>query len=214
MRQIKLSKPLLERLPAYLKYLKTLPQEQNETISATVLSRALGLGEVQVRKDLGMVSGAGRPKVGYEIGTLTEQLEKLLDSGNTVTAVLIGAGKLGNAIRDYDGFAEYRIRIIAAFDNDAGKINTMGTEKAVYPMSELKDYCLYHDVSIAILTVPEDQAQQVCDKVVAAGIRAVWNFAPRRLIVPDNVQIRNENLASSLALLADKVRQRKTNLAI
>ena len=110
-------KATLGRLPAYLGYLKQL---ESETVSATSISRALGFGEVQVRKDLGAVSGEGRPRVGYVTSELISSIEHCLGSGNIKKAVLVGAGKLGRALLDYSGFSEYGIEIAAAFDRDAG----------------------------------------------------------------------------------------------
>lgn len=205
-----LTRPMLQRLPVYLKYLKTLPPEI-KFISATSISSALELGEVQVRKDLGAVSGLGRPKLGYETSVLVNRLEKVLGFGQSVSAVVIGAGKLGRAICEYGGFAEYGIEIIAAFDTDESKQTHSDRLKPVYPMSELKSCCLRYDVQIAVIAVPEAQAQTVCDAAVAAGIGAIWNFAPKKLSVPESVLLKNENLASSLALLAGQLRQKNRN---
>ena len=105
----------LGRIPSYLKYLKSLPQDVR-TISATSLAKGLGLGEVQVRKDLSAVSGAGRPKIGYYTAELIASLEVFLGCGDQSGAIIIGAGKLGRALLDYQGFSEYGLEILAAFD--------------------------------------------------------------------------------------------------
>lgn len=205
MRQGDLSKPLLERLPQYLDYLRNVPDEYSHNISSAAIARALGFGEVLVRKDLGLVSGAGKPRVGYVTDELIAQLEKTLNFRET-NAVIIGAGKLGNALRDYGGFTEYGVRIVAAFDCDGEKINRADPKKSVYPMSELKNYCLYNNVGIAIITVPARRAQEVCDLAVSSGVGAIWNFAPVRLKVPESMPVKSENLASSLALLAGQLK--------
>ena len=116
MEEKKVSKSVLKRLPGYLAYLKNMPENAPAHISATALANALGMGEVQVRKDLAMVSDGGRPKIGYLRETLIDDIEQFLGYDNTTDAVLIGAGKLGQALMGYSGFDEYGLNILAAFD--------------------------------------------------------------------------------------------------
>ena len=116
MEQKKISKFVLKRLPGYLDYLKSLPEDAPTHISATTLANALGMGQVQVRKDLAMVSDGGRPKIGYLRAALIDDIEQFLGYDNTTDAVLIGAGKLGQALMGYKGFDEYGLNILAAFD--------------------------------------------------------------------------------------------------
>ena len=201
MKQANVTKATLGRLPAYLQYLKNLDISENENISATIISKALGLGEVQVRKDLSAVSGAGRPKLGYKTTSLIKQLEDVLGQNHISKAVIIGAGKLGNALLDYTGFSGYGLDISAAFDVDAQKCSEQGSHKAILPISNLEDYCRSEGIKIGIITVPESAAQEICDRLVACGIEAVWNFAPCQLVVPDGITLQQENLALSLAHL-------------
>ena len=112
----KISKFVLKRLPGYLSYLKSLPEDGSAHFSATTLANALGMGQVQVRKDLAMVSDGGRPKIGYLRSALIEDIEQFLGYDNTTDAVLIGAGKLGQALMGYKGFDEYGLNVLAAFD--------------------------------------------------------------------------------------------------
>ena len=116
MEQKKISKAVLKRLPGYLAYLKNMPEGSSPNISATALANALDMGEVQVRKDLAMVSDGGRPKIGYQREALIDDIEQFLGYDNTTDAVLIGAGKLGQALMGYKGFDEYGLNILAAFD--------------------------------------------------------------------------------------------------
>ena len=116
MEQKTISKSVLKRLPGYLAYLKSMPENSPNHISATALAAALGMGEVQVRKDLAMVSDGGRPKIGYLREALIDDIEQFLGYDNTTDAVLIGAGKLGQALMAYRGFEEYGLNIRAAFD--------------------------------------------------------------------------------------------------
>ena len=137
----KISNSVLKRLPVYLSYLKSLPEDAPENISATTLAAALNMGEVQVRKDLALVSDGGRPKIGYQRLGLVEDIEQFLGYDNTNDAVLIGAGKLGRALLGYSGFSEYGLNIVAAFDSDASVAGTDASGKPVLPLSALEDLC-------------------------------------------------------------------------
>ena len=201
MERKEISKSVLKRLPGYLSYLKTLPEGTATYISATALANALGMGEVQVRKDLAMVSDGGRPKVGYLRERLMEDISQFLGYDNTTDAIMIGAGKLGKALMGYKGFQEYGLNILAAFDTDEAKVSPAG-KHPVYHMDKLESYCRSHKVLMAIITVPGDQAQSVCDKLIRCGIKAVWNFAPTHLDVPPHILVQNENMATSLAVLS------------
>ena len=197
----KISKSVLKRLPGYLAYLKSMPEGSATHISATALANALGMGEVQVRKDLAMVSDGGRPKIGYLREALIDDIEQFLGYDNTTDAVLIGAGKLGQALMGYKGFQEYGLNIMAAFDH---KANMEKTEdgKPIYHISKLESYCRRHKVLMGIITVPAEHAQEVADKLVAGGIKAIWSFASAHLEVPDNILVQYENMATSLAVLS------------
>ena len=130
----KIPKAVLMRLPIYLHYLKTLPRSEKKTISSSVIAGALKLGEVQVRKDLALVSGAGKPKIGYFVDELIGHLEHVLGSRNITKAVIVGAGKLGKALMFFDGFPEYGIMIDTAFDCDGSKCGPLERGKQVLPM--------------------------------------------------------------------------------
>ena len=201
MEQKKVSKSVLKRLPGYLDYLKSLSENGPVHISATALANALGMGEVQVRKDLAMVSDGGRPKIGYVRQALIDDIEQFLGYDNTTDAVLIGAGKLGQALLDYKGFQEYGLNILAAFDSDP-KMELTDGGKPVYQLDELEGFCRKHKVLMGIITVPGDYAQEVADRLVNCGIKAIWSFAPVRLEVPANILVQQENMATSLAVLS------------
>ena len=201
MERKEISKSVLKRLPGYLNYLRSLPEGTAVYISATALANALGMGEVQVRKDLAMVSDGGRPKVGYLRENLIEDIEQFLGYDNTTDAVLIGAGKLGQALLGYGGFDAYGLNILAAFDA-APFAETTAEGKPIYPMEQLDSFCKANKVLMGIITVPADHAQTVCDQLIGCGIKAVWNFAPTHLEVPANILVQNENMATSLAVLS------------
>ena len=201
MERKEISKSVLKRLPGYLEYLKSLPDAGSPYISATALANALGMGEVQVRKDLAMVSDGGRPKIGYLRESLIEDIEQFLGYDNTTDAVLIGAGKLGQALMGYKGFEEYGLNILAAFDIKPAAAHT-DEGKPIYPMDQLEGFCRAHKVLMGIITVPSEHAQEVCDRLIANGIKAIWCFAPGHLEVPDHILVQHENMATSLAVLS------------
>lgn len=178
-----------------------MPEGSGTHISATALANALGMGEVQVRKDLAMVSDGGRPKIGYLREALIDDIEQFLGYDNTTDAVLIGAGKLGQALMGYMGFEEYGLNILAAFDRNP-KMEKTDEGKPVYDIAKLEHFCRSHKVLMGIITVPSESAQAVCDQLIACGIKAIWNFAPLHLDVPDNILVQNENMATSLAVLS------------
>jgi redox-sensing transcriptional repressor len=120
---------------------------------------------------------------------------------NTTDAILVGAGKLGQALLGYSGFEEYGLNILAGFDIQPAIEKTV-EGKPIFPMSELENFCKMNKVLMGIITVPAQYAQQVCDQLIACGIKAVWTFAPVHLDVPDNILVQNENMATSLALLS------------
>ena len=196
-------KATLGRLPLYLQYLKSLPVVKGATISATAIAKGLSLGDVQVRKDLATVSGAGKPKVGYERETLIGDLERHLGYNRVTSAVLVGAGKLGRALLDYDGFEKFGVRIVAGFDCNETALKR-GT-KDILPIRDIGAYCREHDVRLGIITVGQGSAQDVCDMLTACGIEAIWNFAPCSLKVPAGVLLKQENLALSLAYLNNQI---------
>lgn len=204
MRAQNVPKATLGRLPGYLKYLKEIEKE-SKTVSATTISKALCLGEVQVRKDLGAVSGEGKPKIGYVTEELIDKLEECLGQKDRHRAVIVGAGKLGRALLDYEGFSDYGLEIAAAFDVKILNEEKSDSGKPLYPMSKFADFCAKNDVRIGIVTVPKAAAQEVADLMVENNISAIWSFAPIAIKVPENVPVEHENLALSLAHLSKQI---------
>ena len=195
-------KATLGRLPQYLEYLKGLP-ETRRTISATAIAKALSLGDVQVRKDLAAVCGAGKPKIGYETDKLINDIESHLGHQRLTNAVLVGAGKLGRALLDYDGFESFGVKIVAGFD--CNEMVLKNGAKDILPIRDIGAYCEKHDVKLGIITVGGGSAQDVCDRLVEIGIEAIWNFAPVALRVPSGILLKQENLALSLAYLNNQI---------
>lgn len=201
----KFSRTLLKRLPLYLNHLRSLP-ESCTNVSATSMARALGLGDVQVRKDLAKVSDVGRRRTGRSRAQLIRDIEEYLNFATATGTIIVGAGKLGQALLDYSGFEENGLNVMAAFDLNP-QVSLSGSGKAIYPISRLEAFCKCYDVRIGIISVPADSAQSVADALVACGIRAIWNFAPVHLQVPPHVLVQGEDLAASLVSLQVQLRR-------
>lgn len=199
MQHKELSKAVLKRLPSYLSYLKSLPEDSAPYISATTIANELNMGEVQVRKDLAVVSKAGKPKIGYPRADLIENISRYLCYDNTTDAILVGAGKLGQALLGYSGFEAYGLNILAAFDVAP---QPSDSKKPILPMEDMEKFCQQNNVHMGIITVPAEHAQKVTDLLIQCGIKAIWNFAPTHLDVPANTLVQNENMATSLAVLS------------
>lgn len=204
MEKISVAKATLGRLPRYLELLRELSPDAVPYISATAIAKRLSLGEVQVRKDLASVSGAGKPRLGYSTSELIKTLEEVLGYNHLTAAVLVGAGKLGRALLQYDEFSRYGVKISAAFDSNEQTIS-LGLEKEILPMNQFDRFCRSQNIRLGIITVGKGSAQAVCDQMVKSGITAIWNFAPCKLNVPTGVCLQNENLALSLAHLNNQI---------
>ncbi len=188
------------RLPLYRNYLRSL-NPMPEHISAAAIAGALGFGEVQVRKDLALVFGGGRPRTGYVTKDLLAGLESVLERRGAGDAVLVGAGKIGRALMEFDGFTSYGVEIIAGFDNDPSVLGRTDSGKDILALDKLPAFCKKHKVRVGVIAVPDDQAQAVCDMLVKAGVQAIWCFTAVRLDLPENIVVRYENLAASLAAI-------------
>lgn len=201
------SKATILRMPVYLRYLRGEQARGVKYVSSALVARDISVSAILVRKDFALVSSvAGKPRMGFNVAGLISDIEKFLGYDQIMSAVVIGAGSLGRAFMGYEGFKNYGMNIVAAFDINAEAIGKAVFGKPVFSMDRLEDKIAEMGARIAILTVPKACAQEVCDKAVAAGVKAVWNFAPTLLDVPPSVELRNEDLAASLALLSSKIK--------
>lgn len=199
----------LQRMPYYLNYLKEIQNSGSAAVTATAIANVFHLNEIQVRKDLAAIcTTKGRPRSGFIVNELIENMENYLGYKNTMNAVIIGAGSLGKALMSYSGFNNYSLNIAAAFDTDNDIIGDVINGKSVYPLEKLESMCAKMQVHIGIITVPAESAQSVCNKLVENGMEAIWNFAPVRLSVPDSVLVQDVSLAASLAMLSHHLRLR------
>ena len=197
---VEVTKPTLGRLPLYLDYLRLLPCDV-KYISSTTIARALKLGGVQVRKDLNALCGTGKPKIGYLRTELIKSLEGYTRQNENSVAIIVGAGKLGKAFLDYSGFEKYGLTISAAFEKERSLIGKIENGKEIIDIDELPAYCKNNQVSVGIIAVPYFAAQEVCNTLIENGVKAIWNFAPVKLEVPDGILVQQEDMALSLAYL-------------
>ena len=198
--------PTLRRLPIYYQYLKKMQADkQSGNISCTKIGNDLNILPIQVRKDLAITDVVGKPKLGYSVEELIGTIEDFLGWNNTTEAYLVGAGNLGAALLGYQGFREYGLDIIAAFDADENKVGTEIRGKKIIHVKKLPEMIRRMGIKIGILTVPAYCAQELADNMVSAGIHAIWNFSPVKVIVPPEVIVQHENLASSLVVLSKKL---------
>ncbi|HHT86460.1 MAG TPA: redox-sensing transcriptional repressor Rex [Clostridiales bacterium] len=196
-----MNKMLYNRLLSYLRYMKQLPEDAPDNISSSMISAALGIYDVQVRKDLALVSDKGKPKIGYIRKELIQDIECFLGYDKFTEAAIVGVGNLGHALLSYENFEKYGLRIVAAFDTDPKLIGTTIGKTKVIDAEKISNLCERLGIRIGIITVPSQHAQDVCDRLVQGGVKAIWNFAPIDLQVPDDVIVKNEDLVASLAVL-------------
>ena len=201
-----ISKATLSRMPLYLHFLQEENSKGAQYISSTVIAQNISVSSVLVRKDLAMVSSeAGRPRLGFAISRLIVDIEKFLGYDNLSDTIIVGAGGLGRAMLGYEGFKNNGLNVVAAFDINEKLIGTEVAGKVILPLDKLKEFVVEHKIRIGIITVPKVAAQDVLNKMVEAGIKAVWNFAPAPLRVPKDIVLKTEDLAASLAMLAGKL---------
>lgn len=198
--------PTIRRLPIYHHYLLKVNEDGIKNISCTQIAADLDLVSVQVRKDLEFTGIKGKPKVGYRVSDLIKAIENFLGWNEKNQAILVGAGHLGYAILGYQGFKEYGLNIVAAFDNDFVKIGKIVHGKPIYSIDLMAKYIKEHKIQVGMITVPAGFAQEIADIMIEAGIKAIWNFAPVRITTnKKNILIQHENLASSLAVLSKRI---------
>jgi redox-sensing transcriptional repressor len=197
--------PTLRRLPSYLRFLKKVQAQGRDVVSCTHIADALGLDPTQVRKDLAVTGIVGKPRVGYHLPALVEAVETLLGWNNTTDALLVGAGSLGTALMGYEGFREYGLNIVAAFDVDPEKVGAEVHGRPVLHVDQLANLASRLHAHIGIITTPAAEAQRAADLMVAGGVRGIWNFAPADLEVPDEVILESVQLPASLAVLSTRL---------
>ena len=199
-------KSTLSRMPLYYTFLCSLQKQKVLYVSSAMMAQGLNMNPVLVRKDLACLSGiSGMPRVGFEVDSLLKALEDYLGYNNTDQAILVGVGSLGRLILTNKEFDTLGMHIAVGFDKDPHLAGLQVESKYILPMEKMESYVKRTGIRIGIITVPADQAQNVCDQMVRCGIKAIWNFAFTLLNVPPTVLVKNENLPMSLALLSHQL---------
>jgi redox-sensing transcriptional repressor len=195
----------VKRLPAYLQLLRVLQAEGKEYVSGTVLASVHHLEPVIVRKDLAITGITGTPRIGFRVNELIAAIERLLGWDIQTKAILVGTGNLGTALLGYRGFEHYGLQIIAAFDSDPQRVGRWLKGRRVQPMDRLVEFARCNHITLGVLTVPGEAAQEAVNLMIRAGIRGIWNFTPAKLAVPDNIVTQKEDLAEGLAVLSHRL---------
>ncbi|MFH0771982.1 MAG: redox-sensing transcriptional repressor Rex [Candidatus Omnitrophota bacterium] len=197
------------RLSLYLRSLMMLERKKIAVASSEDITRFLNVSPVQLRKDLSYFGGFGKRGVGYEVKVLIKEIEKILGTDVIWNIALVGVGKLGSALLGYSGFPEFNLKIVIAFDNDAGKAGKSKQGVKIENMKEMESSIKAQNIKIAILSVPAETAQSVGEKLADCGIKAILNFAPINLILPKDVFVSNVDMASELETLLYKLKSEK-----
>ena len=206
-------KSTLSRLPLYYSHIRKMQQQGEKYVSAAAVAQSLNRNPVLVRKDLSGVSSVeGKPRAGFEIDTLLNDLSEFLGYNKVDEAILVGVGSLGRLILTNTEFSSMGLDIAVGFDKDPDLVGLQIGSKYILPMEKMESYIKRTGVKIGIITVPADQAQSVCDQMVECGILAIWNFAFTLLNVPKGILVKNENLPSSLAVLSQQLANKLNNI--
>jgi len=201
--------PTIRRLPNYLSYLKTVNKNGLENISAPQIARDLNLDSTQVTKDLAYTAIIGKTKIGYNVLDLINSLEEFLGYNRTNLAFLVGAGNLGSTLLKYEGFAVSGLKIVAAFDNDINKVGKKIGEIDIFHLDKFKNLAERLHCQIGIITTPSEVSQNIAEMMISWGIKAIWNFTPSIIRVPDGIIIENTSIYSNLAVIINKLERNK-----
>ncbi len=207
-------RPTIERLVTYYRYLERLVQTgEQEIVSSTQLGNGVGVSAAQVRKDLSYFGEFGYKGVGYDVQNLKNCLERILGFNQSWPIILVGTGNIGRALVNYPGFKLMGLNIVEIFDCSLDKIGNMVGNLTVRSNKEINRVVTEKKIKLAIISVPAQEAQPVAERLVNLGIKAIWNFAPVSLKLPDDVIVYYEDLASSLVSLTYHLAQDDQSIA-
>lgn len=190
------------RLSIYSRYLNQLRDEGVVTISSGEIAKGVGVGSAQVRKDLAYFGEFGTRGVGYKVEELFGHLMKILGLDQNWKVIIIGAGKLGSALALYQGFNERGFAVCAILDNNVERIGQKLANVEIEPLELMQQRIEENNIKLGIVTVPAQSAQDVTDKLIAAGVNAILNFSPRVLRVPTGIILRNVDLSVNMEVLS------------
>lgn len=201
----KVPEPTLRRLPWYLSNIKLMKEKGEQYVSSTQISKEINIDASQIAKDLSYVNISGRTRVGYNIDALIEVLESFLGFTNMHKAFLFGVGSLGAALLRDSGLHHFGLEIVAAFDVNPELVGKDLNGIPIFHSDDFEAKMKEYDVNIGVLTVPINIAQEITNKMVDGGIKAVWNFTPFRIRVPENILVQNTSLYAHLAVMFNRL---------
>lgn len=202
----KIPEPALKRLPWYLAYAKLARGNGETHLSSTQIAQQIGVDASLVAKDFSFVSLSGKTRVGYDVDVLIDALDRFLGFSNEHRAFLFGAGSLGSSLMHDDGLLQYGLKLEAAFDIKPQVVGTYVNHIPIQHVGRFFELQEQMQVRIGVLTVPVEQAQEVADMMIAGGIRAIWNFTPYRIRVPQHIVVQNTSVYSHLAVIFNRLR--------
>lgn len=202
MKVYKIPEATVMRLSIYSRFLHQLMEEGEETVSSGEIAHGVGVSSAQVRKDLAYFGEFGTRGVGYKVEELYGHLMKILGLDKTWNTIIVGAGKLGSALALYQGFMDRGFKICAILDVDSSKLGSKLGTLEVEPLEVLDERVMKQDIRIGVVAVPAAYAQDVTDRLLKAGVRAILNFSPRVLKVPNDIVLRNVDLSVNLEVLS------------
>ena len=203
----KIPEPTLRRLPWYLSNAKLMREKGEKYVSSTQISKQINIDASQIAKDLSYVDIAGRTRVGYDIDLLIQVLEDFLGFTNMHKAYLFGVGSLGGALLRDSGLSHFGLQIVGAFDVNPDLVGTKINGIPIYYSDDFEKRMKLDGVNIGVLTVPIAIAQEISDKMIAGGIKAIWNFTPFRIRVPENIVVQNTSLYAHLAVMFNRLNE-------
>ena len=209
MEEIKVPKAVIRRLPRYYRYLEELISEGVERISSSELSERMGVTASQIRQDLNHFGGFGQQGYGYKVDYLYHEIGRILGLDGVNHIILIGAGNLGQSLARYTNYRKRGFLIEAIFDRDPQKVGKTIQNMKVRDVAELPEYLSSHQVDIATIAIPKEEAVECARVLVENGVKAIWNFAHTDLHVPEDVSVENVHLSESLMNLSYKVKERR-----
>lgn len=198
-----ISKATIDRLPIYFRTLNQMRENRVEIVSSDELGKRIGVSPEQIRKDLASFGEFGKKGVGYYVNYLIDKIQEILGMDRTWNICIVGYGHLGNALSHYENFFRIGFRLKAIFDSDPNKIGKQAKDSTpIYDIHIMDEVIKQENIEIGVITVPGAYAQKVADQLVEAGVKGIWNFAPIRLEVPENVCLISEDLAIGLSTLS------------
>lgn len=200
--------PALRRLPWYLAYVSLLREGGVEHVSSTGIARGINVDASQIAKDLSFLDIKGKTRIGYEVALLEHKLEEFLGFRKRHRAAIIGVGSLGRALMQDSGLTNYGLEVVAGFDVDPAKIGSEHEGIPVYDVASLGEKARELGMEIGIVTVPVEYAQDAADSIVEAGLKAIWNFTPYRIQVPEDIVIANTSIYAHLAVMYNRMLSR------